>query len=217
MFIQTEPTPNPATMKFLPGRAVLDGGTLDMPTREAAHQSPLAARLFDIPNVGGVFFGIVALAITAVWGENRRGIGALPMVFAAAGVGGDVLIRRAARTLCRYRPKLRGRTAPLALAAAVVAAPVVWLLPVLGAGAAGGFGAGGVRRPHGAPRLRRLVLSAEVVQDLALAPVLRGVVAPGHAVGERGGRRGRLARLLQERRDTLALLLEAGEVLQCVA
>ena len=36
MFIQTETTPNPATMKFLPGRAVLESGTLDMPTREAA-------------------------------------------------------------------------------------------------------------------------------------------------------------------------------------
>ena len=56
MFIQTETTPNPATLKFLPGREVLASGTLDMPTREAAGQSPLAQRLFDIPNVGGVFF-----------------------------------------------------------------------------------------------------------------------------------------------------------------
>ena len=51
MFIQTEATPNPATLKFLPGQAVLEAGTLDMPDREAAAQSPLAQRLFDIPNV----------------------------------------------------------------------------------------------------------------------------------------------------------------------
>jgi len=59
MFIQTEATPNPATLKFLPGRAVLEGGTLDMASKEAAKQSPLAAALFEIPNVGGVFFGPV--------------------------------------------------------------------------------------------------------------------------------------------------------------
>ena len=44
MFIQTEATPNPATLKFLPGRAVLESGTLDMASKEAAKQSPLAAR-----------------------------------------------------------------------------------------------------------------------------------------------------------------------------
>ena len=56
MFIQTEATPNPATLKFLPGRPVLESGTLDMSTPEAAVQSPLAARLFELPNIGGVFF-----------------------------------------------------------------------------------------------------------------------------------------------------------------
>ena len=69
MFIQTEATPNPATMKFLPGRAVLESGTLDMPTREAAAQSPLAERLFDVPNVGGVFFGSDFISITKTDGE----------------------------------------------------------------------------------------------------------------------------------------------------
>ena len=49
MFIQTEATPNPATLKFLPGRAVLADGTLDMRDKDEAAQSPLAARLFDIP------------------------------------------------------------------------------------------------------------------------------------------------------------------------
>ncbi|MBE7184266.1 MAG: NifU family protein [Methylobacterium mesophilicum] len=59
MFIQTESTPNPATLKFLPGREVMaDGGTADFRDRDAAAlSSPLAARLFEIPGVSGVFFG----------------------------------------------------------------------------------------------------------------------------------------------------------------
>jgi Fe-S cluster biogenesis protein NfuA len=69
MFIQTEATPNPATLKFLPGRPVLDEGTLDMPTREAAAQSPLAEKLFDIPNVGGVMFGSDFISVTKNDGE----------------------------------------------------------------------------------------------------------------------------------------------------
>jgi len=72
MFIQTEATPNPATMKFLPGRPVLESGTLDMPTREAAAQSPLAERLFDIANVGGVFFGSDFISITKTDGEWQQ-------------------------------------------------------------------------------------------------------------------------------------------------
>ena len=72
MFIQTEATPNPATMKFLPGRAVLDSGTLDMPTREAAAQSPLAERLFGIPNVAGVFFGSDFISVTKADGEWQQ-------------------------------------------------------------------------------------------------------------------------------------------------
>ena len=46
MFIQTESTPNPATLKFLPGQTVLDMGTADFPAPEAASASPLAQRLF---------------------------------------------------------------------------------------------------------------------------------------------------------------------------
>ena len=57
MFIQTEPTPNPATLKFLPGRAVLEDGTADYRSREEAAHSPLAQRLFDIPEITGVFLG----------------------------------------------------------------------------------------------------------------------------------------------------------------
>jgi Fe-S cluster biogenesis protein NfuA len=72
MFIQTEATPNPATMKFLPGRVVLESGTLDMPTKDTAAHSPLAARLFDIPNVGGVFFGSDFISITKTGGEWQQ-------------------------------------------------------------------------------------------------------------------------------------------------
>ena len=72
LFIQTETTPNPATLKFLPGRAVLESGTLDMASKEAARQSPLAERLFDIPNVGGVFFGSDFISITKRDGEWQQ-------------------------------------------------------------------------------------------------------------------------------------------------
>ncbi len=72
MFIQTETTPNPATLKFLPGRPVLESGTLELPSREAAAQSPLAARLFDIPNVGGVFFGSDFISVTKTGGEWQQ-------------------------------------------------------------------------------------------------------------------------------------------------
>ncbi len=72
MFIQTEATPNPATLKFLPGRPVLEAGTLDMPTKEAAAQSPLAARLFELPNIGGVFFGSDFISVTKNDGEWQQ-------------------------------------------------------------------------------------------------------------------------------------------------
>ncbi|MDB5641823.1 MAG: NifU family protein [Hyphomicrobiales bacterium] len=57
MFIQTEATPNPSTLKFLPGRTVLPSGTLDMPDPASAANSPLARALFAIPGVSAVFFG----------------------------------------------------------------------------------------------------------------------------------------------------------------
>ena len=70
MFIQTEATPNPATLKFLPGQAVLETGTLDLrdPT-EAAKSSPLAERLFEIKGVNGVFFGSDFITVTKSDGE----------------------------------------------------------------------------------------------------------------------------------------------------
>jgi len=72
MFIQTEPTPNPAALKFLPGRTVLSHGTLDIRDREAAGQSPLAERLFDISGVSGVFFGSDFIAVTKTNGEWQQ-------------------------------------------------------------------------------------------------------------------------------------------------
>lgn len=66
MFIQTEDTPNPQSMKFLPGRDVLGRGELgmDFPTLEAAKASPLAAALFDVDGVVGVYLGGEFLTVT---------------------------------------------------------------------------------------------------------------------------------------------------------
>jgi Fe-S cluster biogenesis protein NfuA len=64
MFIQTEATPNPATLKFLPGRTVLDGGTMEFVDREAAARSPLAEKLFGVPGVTGVFYGSDFVTVT---------------------------------------------------------------------------------------------------------------------------------------------------------
>ena len=65
MFIQTEQTPNPATLKFLPGRAVLASGTADFTGAEdAAGRSPLASSLFEIDGVAAVFFGADFITIT---------------------------------------------------------------------------------------------------------------------------------------------------------
>ena len=65
MFIQTEPTPNPATMKFLPGRAVMTEGTAHFANAETARaRSPLASRLFAVAGVAGVFLGADFVSIT---------------------------------------------------------------------------------------------------------------------------------------------------------
>ncbi len=64
MFIQTESTPNPATLKFLPGRSVLDTGTADFPSAEASGGSPLATRIFAVDGVTGVFFGTDFVTVT---------------------------------------------------------------------------------------------------------------------------------------------------------
>jgi len=64
MFIQTEATPNPATLKFMPGRDVLGAGVMDFPTVEAGNASPLARALFEVGGVTGVMLGSDFLTIT---------------------------------------------------------------------------------------------------------------------------------------------------------
>lgn len=78
MFIEFEETPNPNTLKFLPGRPVLGRGTRDFKTREQAERSPLALRLFDIDGVEGVFlagdFVSVSKADGADWDDLKPAI-----------------------------------------------------------------------------------------------------------------------------------------------
>ena len=68
MFIQTESTPNPATLKFLPGQTVLEAGTADFPSADTAGKSPLASRLFGVDGVTGVFFGTDFVTVTKAEG-----------------------------------------------------------------------------------------------------------------------------------------------------
>ena len=64
MFIQTEQTPNPATLKFLPGCPVMTSGTANFTSGEAARVSPVAERLFSLPDVTGVFLGADFVTVT---------------------------------------------------------------------------------------------------------------------------------------------------------
>jgi Fe-S cluster biogenesis protein NfuA len=103
MFIQTEPTPNPATLKFLPGRVVMAQGTADFPDRATAGRSPLAERLFTLPGVAGVFLGADFITVSkdedADWYQLKPTVlGAImehftagqPVILAAAeGAGGE--------------------------------------------------------------------------------------------------------------------------------
>jgi Fe-S cluster biogenesis protein NfuA len=68
MLIQTEQTPNPATLKFLPGQTVMTGGTRDFATPEDAQASPLADAIFSTGDVEGVFFGRDFISVTAAPG-----------------------------------------------------------------------------------------------------------------------------------------------------
>jgi Fe-S cluster biogenesis protein NfuA len=70
MLIETETTPNPATLKFLPGRAVMDAGTRDFASPEEAEASPLAEALFALGDVTGVFFGREFISVTAAPGVS---------------------------------------------------------------------------------------------------------------------------------------------------
>src|SRR5262245_49268001 len=96
MFIQTEQTPNPATLKFLPGRAVMPSGTADFPSRDSAGRSPLANRLFGVDGVRGVFLGSDFVTVTkdgeADWHVMKPAVlGALMEHFTS----GDPVVREA--------------------------------------------------------------------------------------------------------------------------
>ncbi len=78
MLIETESTPNPATLKFMPGRAVMEAGTRDFASPEEAEASPLASALFSLGDVTGVFFGrdfvSVTIAPGAEWADVKPDI-----------------------------------------------------------------------------------------------------------------------------------------------
>lgn len=70
MYIETETTPNPATLKFLPGQQVMATGTREFTNPEDAAASPLASALFDLGDVTGVFFGQSFISVTAAPGGD---------------------------------------------------------------------------------------------------------------------------------------------------
>jgi Fe-S cluster biogenesis protein NfuA len=78
MFIETETTPNPATLKFLPGEQVMAAGTREFTSEEEAAASPLAEALFSLGDVSGVFFGRDFVSVTA--GEGAQWSALKPQV-----------------------------------------------------------------------------------------------------------------------------------------
>ena len=78
MFIQTESTPNPATLKFLPGQNVMAAGSADFPSEAAAQSSPLARRIFGAGGVTGVFLGPDFITVTKAesedWAHMKAGV-----------------------------------------------------------------------------------------------------------------------------------------------
>ena len=92
MFIETQDTPNPQSLKFFPGTQVLENGTLDIPTGTSAYCSPLAKLLFRIDGVKGVFFGPDFITITKIdtdsfeWTTMKPEIYATIMDFFASGL-----------------------------------------------------------------------------------------------------------------------------------
>lgn len=81
MYIETETTPNPATLKFLPGQQVMPAGTREFTSEEAAAASPLATALFGLGDVTGVFFGRDFISVTigegAQWADTRPQVTAI--------------------------------------------------------------------------------------------------------------------------------------------
>lgn len=98
MFIQTEQTPNPKTLKFLPGETVLENGTAFFETkREAEDASPLAAALFQVAGVDGVFFGYDFVTITSEngdWDEIKPAV--LGTIMEHYMAGGPIMLEQSA-------------------------------------------------------------------------------------------------------------------------
>jgi Fe-S cluster biogenesis protein NfuA len=89
MFIQTEPTPNPATLKFLPGRPVLEEGSFEATTAAEAERSPLAKALLGIPGVRGVFLAPDFISVTKAegdWAQLRPAVLGVVTEFFLSGV-----------------------------------------------------------------------------------------------------------------------------------
>lgn len=102
MFIQTETTTDPASLRFLPGRKVMTEGTLQIPDRKAAAQFPLAVKLFNIDGVAALSFGPDAITVTKSGGDwqhlkpallgviTEHFISSAPHVHEADGATGDI-------------------------------------------------------------------------------------------------------------------------------
>ena len=97
MFIQTEVTPNPATLKFLPGRPVMEEGTFEARDEAQAERSPLAKALMQLPGVGGVFFANDFISVTKTDGEWQHLRPAVLGVVTEFYLSGAPLIERAGR------------------------------------------------------------------------------------------------------------------------
>ena len=80
MFIQTQDTPNPATLKFIPGVPVMDQGSVDFTDAESASKSPLARRLFQVDGVSGVFLSSDFIAVTKA--DNQEWFALKPAILA---------------------------------------------------------------------------------------------------------------------------------------
>ena len=72
MFIQTEATPNPATLKFIPGRIVTDGNPMEFASHEATNRTPQTKKQFEVPGVTGVFYGSDFITVTKAGGEWQQ-------------------------------------------------------------------------------------------------------------------------------------------------
>src|SRR5205814_1576563 len=168
MFIQPEQTPNPATLKFLPGCTVMETGTANFPERGAAARSPLAERLFELPEVTGVFFGTDFITVTkngdSEWPQLQPAVLAaiMPHVTAGAPAGG----RDRAGSSCDRNRRIG----------------------VLGGGRARRYGAGG-RIPGVAPWPCRIAAADDRAGD---GPSRAGALATRRGGG--GGRAGRVYR-----------------------